>query len=153
MVLHRSPVAGRRRGVPRAIRIRRRSPGRSGSRITVLTYGVMVNHVLEAVEQLGIDADVVDLRWLDRASLDWDTITASVQRTNEVVIVEQGARGTSYGSWLGDEVARRLFDWLDAPVHRVHGGEASPTISKVLERASFARTEEVAAALQKIVGE
>ncbi len=126
---------------------------RQGDRITVLTYGVMVNHVLEAVEQLGIDADVVDLRWLDRASLDWDTITASVQRTNEVVIVEQGARGTSYGSWLGDEVARRLFDWLDAPVHRVHGGEASPTISKVLERASFARTEEVAAALQKIVGE
>ena len=126
---------------------------RSGSRITVLTYGVMVNHVLEAVEQLSVDADVVDLRWLDRASLDWDTITASVQRTNEVVIVEQGARGTSYGSWLGDEVARRLFDWLDAPVHRVHGGEASPTISKVLERASFARTEEVVAALQKIVGE
>lgn len=69
------------------------------------------------------------------------------------MIVEQGARGTSYGSWLGDEVARRLFDWLDAPVHRVHGGEASPTISKVLERASFARTEEVVAALQKILGE
>ncbi len=31
--------------------------------------------------------------------------------------------------------------------------KASPTISKVLERASFARTEEVVAALQKIVGE
>jgi 2-oxoisovalerate dehydrogenase E1 component len=126
---------------------------RSGSRITVLTYGVMVGHVLEAVEQLGVDAEVIDLRWLDRASIDWDTITESVKRTNEVVIVEQGARGTSYGGWLGDEVARRLFDWLDAPVHRVHGGEASPTISKVLERAAFARTEEVATALEKIVGE
>ena len=67
-------------------------------------------------------------------------------------IVER-ERGTSYGGWLGDEISRRLFDWLDAPVHRVHGGEASPTISKVLERAAFARTEEVAAALQKIVGE
>jgi 2-oxoisovalerate dehydrogenase E1 component len=113
----------------------------------------MTGHVLEAVEQIDIDAEVVDLRWLDRASLDWDTITRSVQKTNEVVIVEQGARGTSYGGWLGDEMARRLFDWLDAPVHRVHGAEASPTISKVLERAAFARTEEVVTALQKIVGE
>jgi 2-oxoisovalerate dehydrogenase E1 component len=126
---------------------------RTGTRITILTYGVMTPHVLEAVEQLGIDADVIDLRWLDRASLDWDAITVSIQRTNEVVIVEQGARGSSYGGWLGDEISRRLFDWLDAPVHRIHGGEASPTISKVLERAAFARTDEVVAGLEKILGQ
>ena len=126
---------------------------RTGTRITILTYGVMTPHVLEAVEQLGIDADVIDLRWLDRASLDWDAITVSIQRTNEVVIVEQGARGTSYGGWLGDEISRRLFDWLDAPVHRIHGGEASPTISKILERAAFARTDEVVAGLEKILGQ
>src|SRR3546814_1230940 len=96
----------------------------------------MVQHTLEAVEQTGIDAEVVDLRWLDRASLDWDTIEASIKKTNNVLIVEQGARGTSYGGWLADEIQRRCFDWLDQPVQRVTGPEATPSISKVLERAA-----------------
>lgn len=121
---------------------------RTGNDLTIITYGAMTLSVLEAVDQSGVDADVIDLRWLDRASLDWTTISSSVQKTNVVLIVEQGAKGTSYGGWLGDEIARRLFDWLDAPVERLTGGEASPSISKVLERAAFAGTEEVLAKLK-----
>jgi 2-oxoisovalerate dehydrogenase E1 component len=83
--------------------------------------------------------------------VDWDTIGASIQKTNRVVIAEQGARGTSYGGWLADEIQRRYFDWLDHPVERVTGGEASPSISKVLERAAIAKTEEVAAKLTEIL--
>ena len=96
---------------------------------------------LEAVEQVGdVDAEVIDLRWLDRASIDWDTIGASIKKTNNVLIAEQGAVGTSYGGWLADEIQRRFFDWLDQPVQRVTGGEASPSISKVLERAAIAQS-------------
>ena len=123
---------------------------REGTEVTVISYLSMVKHVLEAVEQTGIDADVIDLRWLDRASIDWDTIGASIQKTNSVLIVEQGARGTSYGGWLSDEIQRRFFDYLDQPVERVTGGEASPSISRVLERAAIARTEEVVAGLEII---
>jgi 2-oxoisovalerate dehydrogenase E1 component len=124
---------------------------RTGSQVTVLSYLAMTNFVLAAVEQVGdVDAEVIDLRWLDRASLDWDTIGASIRKTNHVLIAEQGAVGTSYGGWLADEIQRRYFDWLDAPVRRVTGGEASPSISKVLERAAIARTEEVAAVLTEI---
>ena len=103
---------------------------RAGADVTVISYLSMVDHCLEAIEQTGIDAELIDLRWLDRASIDWDTITASVRKTNAVLIVEQGARGTSYGGWLADEIQRRLFDWLDQPVERVTGEEASPSISK-----------------------
>ena len=123
---------------------------RTGSDVTVISYLSMVKHCGEAIEQTGIDAELIDLRWLDRASIDWDTITASVRKTNAVLIVEQGARGGSYGGWLADEIQRRLFDWLDQPVERVTGEEASPSISKVLERAAIARTEEVVAGLEKI---
>ncbi|WP_020205441.1 thiamine pyrophosphate-dependent enzyme [Cupriavidus sp. WS] len=122
---------------------------RSGAELTVLTYLSMVGHTLEAVEQTGIDAEVIDLRWLDRASLDWDTIGQSIRKTNNVLIAEQGARGTSYGGWLADEIQRRFFDWLDQPVQRVSGAEAAPSISKVLERAAAARTEEVAEGLRQ----
>jgi 2-oxoisovalerate dehydrogenase E1 component len=124
---------------------------RSGRRATILTYLSMVRGAAEAVERLGADVEIVDLRWLDRASLDWETIEQSVRKTNNVLIVEQGARGTSYGAWLADEIQRRLFDWLDAPVSRVTGGEASPSISKVLERAAFASTEDVQLALQAML--
>jgi 2-oxoisovalerate dehydrogenase E1 component len=124
---------------------------REGDDLTVISYLSMVGHSLAALDQVPeVEADLIDLRWLDRASIDWDTIERSVRKTNRVLIVEQGALGTSYGGWLADEIQRRLFDWLDAPVERVTGGVASPSISKVLERAAIARTEEVVTALRAI---
>lgn len=124
---------------------------RSGKEMTVITYLSMVAHSADALEQTGIDADLIDLRWLDRASIDWDTIELSIKKTNNVLLVEQGARGTSYGGWLADEIQRRYFDWLDQPVQRVTGTEASPSISKVLERAACARTEEVIDGLRAVM--
>ncbi|MCA1942196.1 MAG: MFS transporter [Yonghaparkia sp.] len=123
---------------------------REGSEVTVISYLSMVRHCVEAIEQTGMDAELIDLRWLDRASLDWATIEASVKKTNAVLIVEQGAIGTSYGGWLADEIQRRFFDWLDQPVQRVTGQESSPSISRVLERAAIARTEEVVAGLESV---
>ena len=127
---------------------------RGGADLTVISYLTMVGHCIEALDQVPeISADLIDLRWLDRASLDWRTIEASVRKTNRVLIVEQGAVGTSYGGWLADEIQRRLFDWLDAPIERVTGAEASPSISRVLERAAIAKTEEVVAKLRAIAAE
>ncbi len=123
---------------------------REGADVTVLSYLSMVGHAAAAIEHTGVDAELIDLRWLDRASIDWDTIGSSIRKTNAVLIAEQGARGTSYGAWLADEIQRRFFDWLDQPVERVTGGEASPSISKVLERAAIARTEEVSQALERM---
>jgi 2-oxoisovalerate dehydrogenase E1 component len=126
---------------------------REGSQITVISYLAMVQEVLDAVTELGnVDAEVIDLRWLDRASIDWDTIGASIGKTKNVLIAEQGALGTSYGGWLADEIQRRFFGLLEQPVQRVTGGEASPSISKVLERAAIARSQEVVAKLREITG-
>lgn len=121
---------------------------RSGSEVTVISYLAMTGYVLDALGD--VDAEVIDLRWLDRAGLDWETIGASVRKTGNVLIAEQGPRGTSYGGWLADEIQRRYFDWLDQPVQRLTGAEASPTIGKVLERAAIARSEEAAAKLAEI---
>jgi 2-oxoisovalerate dehydrogenase E1 component len=92
---------------------------------------------------LGIDAEVIDLRSLDRAGLDWETIGASIRKTNNVLVVEQGTLGNSYGTLLGDEIQRRYMDWLDQPVKRVHGAEAWPSVSKALETAANAGKEEI----------
>lgn len=121
---------------------------RHGADLTVLSYLSMVHRCLEAIKESAVDAELIDLRWLDRASVDWDTIGESISKTNAVIIVEQGAAGTSYGGWLSDEIQRRYFDLLDQPILRVTGGEASPSISKVLEKAAIAGTEDVLAGLQ-----
>ena len=123
---------------------------RAGSDVTVISYLAMVHRCLDAVAESGVDGEVIDLRWLDRASLDWDTIEASIKKTNKVLIVEQGSLQTSYGGWLADEIQRRYFDWLDAPVARVHGSESSPSISKVLEAAALASTADIVDALRSI---
>jgi 2-oxoisovalerate dehydrogenase E1 component len=125
---------------PRSAAVRR-----EGAELTVLTYLSMVQSSLDAVAETGVDAEVIDLRWLDRASFDWDTVGESIRKTNNVLIVEQGSRGPSYGAWLADEIQRRFFDWLDQPVERVTGGEASPSISRILERAAIAGTPEIVA--------
>ncbi len=124
---------------------------RPGSAMTVLSYSAMLRHVVEAADALGADAEVVDLRTLDFASLDWETIGESIRRTNNVLIAEQGVEGTSYGGRLADEIQRRYMDWLDQPVQRVRGRTASPTISKVLERAAFAGRPEAARGIAAVM--
>ena len=122
---------------------------RTGSDITVLTYLSMVAHSLRAARTVdGVDAEVIDLRWLDHASLDWETIGESIRKTNNVLIVEQGTAGTSYGAWLAEEIGRRYFDWLDQPVQRLTGAEASPPICKVLESACITGQADIADALR-----
>lgn len=116
---------------------------RTGTELTVLTYLAMVEPTLQAAQSAQLDAEVIDLRWLDRASIDWQCIEESIKKTNNLMIVEQGSLGTGYGAWLADEIQRRFFDYLDQPVQRVTGAEASPSISKVLERAAFAGVEEI----------
>lgn len=126
---------------------------RAGRDVTVLSYLSMVEQSRAAAERLGVDAEIIDLRSLDRAGLDWETIEASIRKTGNVLIVEQGAAGTSYGGWLADELQRRVFDWLDQPIRRVHGAEASPSISKVLEAAACARPQDIEAALRSVMAD
>jgi len=126
---------------------------RAGSRVTILTYLAMVEMTRSVVERLGIDAEIIDLRSLDRAGLDWETVEASIAKTGNVLIAEQGASGTSYGGWLADELQRRCFDALDQPIKRAHGAEASPSISKVLEAAACARPQDIEAALREIMSD
>ena len=124
---------------------------RTGTKATVITYLSMVHRAMEVADQLDLDIEIIDIRSLDRASIDWETLSESIRKTNNVIVVEQGVRGTSWGGWLADEIQRRLFDWLDQPVQRVTGGEASPSISKVLERAAFVGREELEIAFKQYV--
>jgi len=94
---------------------------RAGTDCTIIAWSRMVHVALAAAEKLaeeGISVEVLDLRSL--RPLDKQAIRASVQKTNRAVIVEEGWNWASVGASVADFVSRDLFDYLDAPVGRVH---------------------------------
>ena len=105
---------------------------------------------LEAVEQTGIDAELIDLRWLDRASLDWDTIGASIRKTNACSSSSRARRAppTADGSPTRSSAASSTGSTSRSSASRA--ARPVPSISKVLERAAIARTEEVVAGLERV---
>ena len=69
---------------------------REGADATIVTLGLHVHRALDAAESLaedGIDAEVVDLRSL--VPLDTDTIVDSIEKTGNLVVVDEDYR--SYG--------------------------------------------------------
>lgn len=105
---------------------------REGSAATVLTYGMGVHWALKAVEELGIDAEIVDLRTL--LPLDYDTIAASVQKTNRVIILHEDTLVGGIGGELSAWISEHLFEHLDAPVMRVAGLDTPVPFSVELEK-------------------
>ncbi|MEQ9662583.1 MAG: alpha-ketoacid dehydrogenase subunit beta [Parasphingopyxis sp.] len=92
---------------------------REGNDVTLLVYGTMVHVALRAVEELGVDADVIDLRTL--LPLDIEAIENSVKKTGRCVIMHEATRTSGFGAELAALVQERCFYHLEAPVQRVTG--------------------------------
>ena len=92
---------------------------REGQDLTVLAYGTMVHVALSVVEELGVDADVVDLRTL--MPLDIETIESSVKKTGRCLVIHEATRTGGFGAELSALVQERCFYHLEAPVERVTG--------------------------------
>jgi len=92
---------------------------REGEDVTILAYGTMVHVTLATVRELGIDAEVIDLRTI--VPLDIETIERSVQKTGRCVVVHEATRTNGFGAELSALVQERCFFHLEAPVQRATG--------------------------------
>jgi len=92
---------------------------REGEEVTILAYGTMVHVTLATVRELGIDAEVIDLRTI--VPLDVETIERSVQKTGRCVVVHEATRTNGFGAELSALVQERCFFHLEAPVQRATG--------------------------------
>lgn len=120
---------------------------RPGSAVTILCYGTMVHVVQAVVADVGIDAEVVDLRTL--MPLDVATIEESVKRTGRCLVVHEATRTSGFGAELAATVQERCFYHLEAPVERVTGFDTPYPHS--LEWAYFPGPVRIATALEKIM--
>ena len=124
---------------------------RSGNDVTIVSFGIGMTYAMEAAEKLaedGIDAEVIDLRTL--RPLDYDTVLASVMKTNRCVTVEEGWPVASMGNHLSATIMERAFDYLDAPVINCTGKDVPMPYAANLEKHALLTTQEVIEAVRKV---
>ncbi|WP_415184450.1 pyruvate dehydrogenase complex E1 component subunit beta [Phaeovulum sp.] len=124
---------------------------REGSDVTIVSFGIGVAHALEAADKLaadGISAEVIDLRTL--RPIDYDTVLASVMKTNRCVTVEEGWPIGSIGNHLSATIMERAFDYLDAPVINCTGKDVPMPYAANLEKLALITSDEVVAAVKKV---
>ncbi|WP_127088950.1 alpha-ketoacid dehydrogenase subunit beta [Aquabacter cavernae] len=120
---------------------------RPGADVTILAYGTMVHVALAAVEESGIDAEVIDLRTI--MPVDMETITASVKKTGRCVVVHEATRTGGFGGELAALVQEACFYHLEAPVQRVTGWDTP--YPHALEWHYFPGPARVAASLARVM--
>ena len=118
----------------------------------IITWSRGYHFVLEALpemEKAGINPEIVDLRTV--RPIDEKTMYESVRKTNRVLIVEEGWPQASVGSHVSDLVQRNCFDYLDAPILRVHQEDVPMPYASNLEKASLPSTAKIMAAVQQLL--
>ncbi len=124
---------------------------REGTDVTIISFGIGMTYALEAADKLaadGISAEVIDLRTL--RPIDYDTVLASVMKTNRCVTVEEGFPVGSIGNHLSAVIMERAFDYLDAPVINLCGKDVPMPYAANLEKLALVTTAEVVDAVKSV---
>ena len=123
-----------------------------GSDLTVVTYGATVPRALQAAQKLerehGIKVEVIDLRCLN--PFDWETIAASVAKTNRVIVAHEDSLSWGYGAEIAARLADQLFDKLDAPVRRVAALDTFVAYQPILEDAILPQVGDLFRAMKEL---
>ena len=136
-----------------AVDIDRAVVRRSGSDLTLVTYGGSLGKTLQAAEELarqGLAAEVIDLRTL--RPLDMPTVIASVSKTRRMLVVDEGWKTGSLAGEIMAQVMEQAFYELDAPCARVCGAEVPIPYPKHLEDAAIPQVAGIVEAALRVSG-
>ena len=119
----------------------------SGEEITIVTYGTLVHIAQATAKELGVDAEVIDVRSM--APLDADTITASVKKTGRCLVAHEATKFGGFGGELTAIIQEECFYHLEAPIERI-GGWDTP-YPHAFEWQYFPGQKRMAAAVTKVM--
>ncbi|MGI4852556.1 MAG: alpha-ketoacid dehydrogenase subunit alpha/beta [Janthinobacterium lividum] len=118
---------------------------RTGTDVTLVTYGAVVPRAMQAAQRLarekGIEVEVIDLRSL--SPYDFEAIAESVRKTSRVIIAHEDMRSWGFGAEVAARVADELFHDLDAPVRRVASRDTFVAYQPILEDAILPQPEDL----------
>ncbi|MDX8512832.1 pyruvate dehydrogenase complex E1 component subunit beta [Mesorhizobium captivum] len=124
---------------------------KQGKDVTIVSFGIGMTYAVKAEAELrgmGIDAEIIDLRTI--RPLDFDTVIASVKKTNRLVVVEEGFPQSSVGDHIASQVSQRAFDFLDAPVITIAGKDVPMPYAANLEKLALPNVGEVVEAVKAV---
>ena len=111
---------------------------KEGTDITIIAYGAAVHWALEILDKNPhISADLLDLRTLQ--PLDFESILASVKKTNKAIILQEDSLFGSISSDISSQLMEQAFEYLDAPVKRVASIETPIPFASALEHQYLAK--------------
>ena len=123
-----------------------------GTDLTVITYGAVVPRALQAAQKLerehGVKVELIDLRCLN--PFDWETIAASIGKTNRALVAYEDTLSWGYGAEIAARIADQLFDQLDAPVRRVAAADTFVAYQPILEDAILPQTNDLFRAMKEL---
>lgn len=119
-----------------------------GQELSIITYGMGVHWAKDVSEEMGIDAEILDLRSL--APIDYEAIEATIKKTNKVIILHEDTMIGGIGGELSAYIAEHLFEHLDAPVMRCASLDTPVPFAKTLE-ADFLPVQRLREQLRQLV--
>ncbi len=125
---------------------------REGSDVTVVATGPLVHRSLAAANEAaeeGISVEIVDPRSLQ--PLDVETLVASVEKTNRVVVAHEAVTRGGFGAEVAAVLQAEAFDWLDAPIERVGARFAPLAFAPAMEQYVIPQPADVLAAIRRTV--
>ncbi|MEC8891084.1 MAG: alpha-ketoacid dehydrogenase subunit beta [Chloroflexota bacterium] len=125
---------------------------REGNDISVITYGLMVHHCLEAAQAVagqGIEVEVLDLRTV--RPIDNKAIVQTAMKTGKVLIVHEDSKALGVGAEVSAIVSEHAFEYLDGPVARLAGPEVpAMPFSPLMEAMYMIDSDKIAKAIRKL---
>src|SRR5579885_425114 len=127
---------------------------KAGKNLTIVTYGALVHKAAQAAAQIeqhrpGVSVEIIDLRTLQ--PYDWEAISASVRKTNRVIIVHEDCLSWGYGAEIAARIASELFACLDAPVGRVAALDTWVGYHPLLEAEILPQVEDIAGEAERVL--
>ena len=124
---------------------------KTGENVTVVAWSGMVSTALEAAEQLkndNISVEVIDLRTI--FPLDEEIILKSIEKTSNLVILQEDVPFSSIASEISSVVAEKGFWNLDNPILKVTSPNTHIPFAPVLEDAFIPSAENLIKAIKEL---
>ncbi|WP_211339493.1 alpha-ketoacid dehydrogenase subunit alpha/beta [Hymenobacter perfusus] len=105
---------------------------REGEEMSIITYGAGVHWALALAEEIGLSADILDLRTL----LPWDeeAVRRTVEKNGRVILLHEDTLTGGLAGEIGAWIAEHCFRSLDAPILRVASLDTAVPFAPPLEK-------------------
>lgn len=127
---------------------------KEGRHLTLISHSRMVSYCMQAAQILskkGIDVELIDLRTIK--PLDIATLATSVRKTHNCIVVEEGHSFCGIGAEVTAQLMQHCFDFLDAPIQRIHQKETPMPYAPILEKETLPSVEKIVYTAENLLQE